>query len=381
MDIPTTTQIPLQADASAASGIPPLIIHITDTLDRDTDDNLLSLLHQMPPGRYRHVILGWRRRAMWELRHCGHVAQWVHMAASTGGFPPDGGLPAVRLFRRLRYLRPALIHTHSTALQWLAALAGVPLRLDGASASECAPRRRGLRSWLGRLLTPAPPPRAHAAVDCAHFHPRLGPPAALGPAGFICEGACVIASAGPIDAAHVLLVEAFLQLLAMHGAATPLRLLLVGDGPQRSACKARLAAAGAGELAWLPGQRDDVARLLRLADIYAAPGCTPQSATHVLQAMATGLPVVASQGGAHGWLVQSDWTGQLVPQGDPAILAEALADYVRIAGMARRHGMRGRRQVLRHHSLATVAQRYTQLYDRLLQRGGLANPGRHPDDA
>jgi len=367
MEMPTTTT---QLARQAAPACAPLVVHITDTLDSDASDSLLSLLYQMPPGRYRHVIIGWRRGAMWELRHSGHVAQVVHLPAASCDLPADNGPRLVRLFRRLRRLRPALIHTHSTALQWLAALAGVPVRLHGASASGHPPSRHGLRGGLRRLLSPAAPPRPHTAIDCAQFHPRLGPAAALGPAGFLCDGACVIGTAGPMDGVHghARLVEAFLLLLAEHGAAVPLRLLIIGDGPERALCKDMLAAAGAGHLAWLPGQRDDVARLMRVMDVYAAPECAPDSALHVLQAMASGLPVVACQGAAHSRLVQTGWTGALVPRGDACLLADSLADYANVAGLARRHGMRGRRQVLSHHSLAAVAQHYTQLYDSLIPR-------------
>lgn len=361
MAMPTPTQLVCPAHTSP----PPLVIHISDALDSDTGESLLCLLRQMPPGRYRHIILGWRHRAMWELRYSGHVAQMVHLREE---IPADSSLDLVRLFCRLRQLRPALIHTHSTALQWLAALAGVPVRLQGASASRHPPLRHGLRSWFRRLLTPSDPPLPQAAVDCMQFHPRLGPAAALGPDGFLCDDACVIGAAGPMDGrhGHEQLVEAFLHLLALHGAVIPLRLLLIGDGPARAACQTMLAAAGVSRLAWLPGQRDDVARLMRVMDVFAAPECTAESGTHVLQAMASGLPVVACQGGAHSRLVQTGWTGTLTPQGDAMLLAEGLADYARVAGLARRHGMRGRRQVLSHHSLAAVAQHYTQLYDRLI---------------
>ncbi|GAB2841257.1 hypothetical protein GCM10027277_05310 [Pseudoduganella ginsengisoli] len=359
---PTMTQQACHAETAR----PPLVIHITDAVD--TDENLLCLLRQMPPGRYRHIILGWRRSAMWELRHSGHVAQWVHVADDACKMEADGNLSLVRLFRRLRQLRPALIHTHSAALQWLAALAGVPVRLHGASASRHPPLRHGIRSWLSRILTPACPPSTQIAVDCMQFHPRLGPAAAIGPEGFLSDGVCVIGAVGEMDGkhGHEQLVEAFLQLVALHGAVLPLRLLIIGDGPARAACTAMLASAGAGRMAWLPGQRDDVARLMRIMDVFAAPACTPESGSFILQAMASGLPIVACQGGIHSRLVQTGWTGALTPQGDAMMLAEALADYVRVAGLARRHGMRGRRQVLSHHSLAVVAQHYTQLYDRLI---------------
>jgi glycosyltransferase involved in cell wall biosynthesis len=364
MDLQTATQLPSHPAATEL----PLVVHVTDALDDEHGDSLLSLLHQMPAGRYRHMVIGWNKGAMWELRHSGHITQVVCIP------PPrvqqDSTVRMVRLFRRLQRLQPALVHTHSTAVQWLAALAGVPVRLYGASADNAAPARHGIRSWLGRLLTPGTQPARQAAVDCAQFHPRLGPAAALGPAGFLRDDAIVIGAAGPMDGAggHLQLAEAFIHLLSLQGLGIPLRLLITGDGPERMRCKALLQKAGVEHMAWLPGQRDDIARLMRTMDIFAAPACTPSSALHILQAMASGLPVVASQGGQHNHLVQTGWTGALVPQGDPILLADALHDYVRTPGMARRHGQRARRQALAHHSLSAVAQHYTVLYDRLLGR-------------
>lgn len=351
----------------ATAGLP-LVVHVTDALEDDHGDSLLSLLRQMPAGRYRHMVIGWDKGAMWELRHSGHLTQVVCIPPQR--VQADSRLRMVRLFRRLQHLRPALVHTHSAAVQWLAALAGVPVRLHGASADNGAPARYGLRNWLGRLLTPGPLPLRQAAVDCAQFHPRLGPAAALGPAGFLRDDAVVIGAIGPMDGRHgqLELAEAFIYLLSLTAPGTPLRLVMVGEGAERARCKRLLQAAGIGHMAWLPGQRDDLARLLRIIDLYAAPANTGHSALHILQAMASGLPVVACQGGAHSQLVQTGWTGALVPQDDPTLLADALHDYVRTPGMARRHGARARRQALEHHSLSTVAQDYTQLYDRLLGR-------------
>lgn len=147
----------------------------------------------------------------------------------------------------------------------------------------------------------------------------------------------------------------------------PLRLLILGEGDERQQCLRLLHAAGAAGLAWLPGRRDDMGRLMRAMDAYAAPATGPASARHVLEAMASGLPVVASQGGLHASLVQGSWTGTLVAQAGTVQLADALADYARIPGLGRRHGQRARRHVLSHHSVMSVAERYTMLYDRLLE--------------
>ncbi|SFU58548.1 glycosyltransferase [Pseudoduganella namucuonensis] len=373
------------AVAAPAPGAPlPLIVHLIDRRAGDGEEtSLLTLLRHMPPGRYRHMILSLRGDAEWELRHDGSTAQVIGLQSRlrvgpAGGVQPqDRGLDwhgGLRLFGALKRLRPVLVHTHSAAAQWLAAAAGVPVRLERASMAG-APRRHGVGPWLSRLFGPPPGHGAgHRAVDSVQFHPRLGPaPASVGPPGFLCDQAFVIGAAGAMDEGHghAQLVRAFLLLLeGCDPREAPLRLLIAGDGPERAHCQALLRQAGAERLAWLPGARDDVARLMRSMDVFVAPAAHGCSGQHILEAMASGLAVVAATGGDHAQLIQAGWTGTLVPPGEPPVLANAIADYDRIPGLARRHGHRGRHHVMAHHSLAAMAARYLALYDRLLARRG-----------
>lgn len=367
------------ATAGAAAAPPPLVLHLIDRLPEDgREDSLFKLLRQMPPGRYRHVVLNLNGGVDCELRHNGATVQV--MSLSQDGAPGWSGCVRLhqlyRLYRLLRRLQPDLLHTRSVRAQLLAALAGIRIRLPNAQPADTLPARHALGSWLAGalgasqlLIHPA-----HGAIDSVQFHPRLGPAAAaVGPPGFLCENAFVIGAVGPMDCAqqHAALVHAFLTLLDEQGRDnTPLRLLIAGDGPCRELCKAMLCAAGASHLAWLPGSRDDTARLMRAMDVFVAPSAVPAASgsLRILEAMASGLPVIAAMAGANAQLVQASWTGTLVPPGQPDLLADAIADYYRIPGLARRHGQRARRLVLAHHSLATVADRYLTLYDTLLAR-------------
>lgn len=358
----------VQADA-------PLVLHLVDRLPGEgRDDSLFKLLRQMPAGRYRHVVLTLQGDVDCELRHNGATVQVMSLSRSSG----LGWSGCLRLYRLLRRLRPDLMHTRSLRAQLLAAMAGIRIRLPNAQPADSAPPRHGLSHWLADALGACQirihP--AHGAIDSTQFHPRLGPAAtSLGPPGFLCENAFVIGAVGPMDSAqdHVSLVRAFLLMVTEQDRNdTPLRLIIAGDGPCRDACKAMLCAAGMAHLAWLPGTRDDIARLMRSMDVFVAPAPAPAPCgsgnLRILEAMASGLPVVAVMAGANPQLVQASWTGTLVPPGQPELLADAIADYYRIPGLARRHGQRARRLVLTHHSLAAVADRYLTLYDALLAR-------------
>jgi glycosyltransferase involved in cell wall biosynthesis len=367
---PRTGTLTARAARSPAAGFEaPLVLHLVEhALADGLQDSLLKLLRQMPPGRYRHVILSLRGEAACELRHNGATAQLACLRPGDG--PHAAGW--LGLYRAFRLLRPALVHTGSVRAQLLAAAAGIRLCLPCACRGAAAAPPQGLLQYLALALgvQAIRLPAALGAIDCTQFHPRLGSAAAaLGPPGFLCDNAFVIGAAGTMDVAdnHAALVRAFLLLVAGQDLrATPLRLLIAGEGPGREPCKAMLRAAGAGRLAWLPGARDDTARLMRAMDVFVAPEPAGTGSLPMLEAMASGLPVVAALAGDNPELVQPSWNGTLVAPASPELLADAIADYYRIPGLARRHGQRGRRLVLAHHSLAAVADRYLALYDMLL---------------
>jgi glycosyltransferase involved in cell wall biosynthesis len=174
---------------------------------------------------------------------------------------------------------------------------------------------------------------------------------------------------------HATLVEAFLRLIASpHPAHQRLRLMIIGDGPMRADCQATLNRAGAGHRAWLPGERADIAQLLRAMDLFVLPSLSEGSSNTILEAMATGLPVVATSVGGNPELVHPGFTGILVPPLSPDLMAAAIADYCRIPEMGQRHGARARSQVIARHSLPAMARSYLAIYDALAGAGGRAQP-------
>jgi sugar transferase (PEP-CTERM/EpsH1 system associated) len=328
-----------------------------------------------------------------------HGVEIVNLRKRAGHDP----LHYLRMFGVLRALRPDVIHTRDGSglpAQVVAALAGVRLRVhaehgraaDGGPGARAGRRGRLADCLLRRMLCPlidhfiavssdleqwlvesvgAEPARVSQianGVDSVQFHPRLGPAAAVGPPGFMHDGVFVVGSVGRMDDAgnHTTLVEAFLRLIASpHPAHQKLRLLLVGDGPARGECQALLHRAGAAARAWLPGARVDVPQLLRAMDLFVLPSLAEDRSSTILQAMATGLPVVASAVGGNTELVHPGFTGILVPPMSTELLAAAIADYCRIPEMATRHGARARSQVIARHSMPAMARDYLAVYDAL----------------
>jgi sugar transferase (PEP-CTERM/EpsH1 system associated) len=378
----------------AQASAPRLVVHLVSRLDAGGIGNgLLNLITHMPPERYRHAIVCLNDHGGYDAHIRERGVEIISLHKRDGA---DFG-HYLRMFRALRALQPDLVHTRNLGGlegQLVAALAGVKLRVHGEHAYEHAGRygqrlrhqllRRMLRPLTGHFIAVsaelerwliehvgAEPDRVSQisnGVDSVQFHPRLGPPAAVGPPGFMHDNTYVIGSAGRMDntKSHTTLVEAFLRLIASpHPAHQRLRLLIVGDGPLRAECQAMLDRAGAGHRAWLPGERADIAQLLRSMDLFVLPALADSSSGAILEAMATGLPVVATAVGSNTELVHPGFTGILVPPQSPDVMAAAIADYCRIPEMGVRHGARARSQVIAHHSLPAMARSYLAVYDSL----------------
>jgi glycosyltransferase involved in cell wall biosynthesis len=112
----------------------------------------------------------------------------------------------------------------------------------------------------------------------------------------------------------------------------------------------------------LLGERDDIPRVLAALDVFVLPSIAEGMSNTVLEAMATGLPVVATRVGANPELVDDGVTGTLVPARAPAALAHAIASYLADPRLCRLHGDASRQRVEARFTLARMCAGYRQLY-------------------
>jgi glycosyltransferase involved in cell wall biosynthesis len=105
-----------------------------------------------------------------------------------------------------------------------------------------------------------------------------------------------------------------------------------------------------------------VADVLRGLDVFVLPSRGEGVSNTILEAMATGLPVVATRVGANADLVADAATGRIVPPNDGDALAAAIVAYAGDAARAREHGRAGRARAEQHFSLDRMVERYHRLY-------------------
>ncbi len=201
--------------------------------------------------------------------------------------------------------------------------------------------RRGIRPLVGHyiavskdlerwLLETVRVPRGRVTqiyngVDCASLPPE-GRARARDAEAVFPRDAIVVGSVGRMAAVKdfTMLVKAFLRSSGKPSLRDRLRLLIVGDGDSREACLRLLREGNAADLAWLPGERPDVPDLMRCMDVFVLPSLGEGISNTILEAMATGLPVVATAVGGNPELVEPGVTGSLVPPGDVGAMAKAI---------------------------------------------------------
>lgn len=374
---------------------PPLIVHIIYRLDiGGLENGLVNLINRMPPERYRHAIIcltdhsSFRSRiqrndvACYALNKRAGKDLWMFW----------------RLFKLLRQLKPAIVHTRNLAtLDCVlpAALAGVRCRVhgehgrdvedvDGSSlklqrfrrffkpfVSCYIPLSRDLEAYLREKIgvLPEKMTQIYNGVDSDKFRLPSGGREALPIADFAGPDSIVVGTVGRMQTVkdQLTLVRAFLQVLkTVPDARKHLRLVLVGEGPLRVEAEKMLAQEDALQLAWLAGARHDIPELLRGLDVFVLPSLAEGISNTILEAMATGLPVVATRVGGNPELVEDGVTGTLVPAADPTTMAAAIADYFLDAGKRHRHGMAARATVERKYSMDAMVAAYMGVYDRVL---------------
>ena len=151
------------------------------------------------------------------------------------------------------------------------------------------------------------------------------------------------------------------------------KFVLVGEGPEGPALRSLAKRLGISDRVIFTGHRSDIPAVLAAMDIFALSCDTEGFGLAALEAMAAGLPVVATQVGALPELVEHGETGLLVPRGDGRALANALLTLLRDPGLAGRLGAAGKARAERDYSAARMAQKVGDVYADLV--GGRAPTG------
>lgn len=370
------------------------------------ENGVVNLINRLPQDAWRHVVV-----SLTEIddHFCRRVTRpdAEYVALNKG---PGHALPLYpKLFGLFRKLRPEIVHTRNLAAleaSLPAWAARVPARIHGEHGRDVHDLdgsrrryqwlRRGFRPFVTQYIALSPdlerylrervgiPSRRieqiYNGVDTATFHPASHGRVAIEGCPFLDPGLWLVGTVGRMERVkdQTNLARAFVRALHLHpGAREQLRLVMVGDGSLQSEVEAILGEAGARDLAWLPGGRSDIPAVLRGLDCFVLPSLAEGVSNTILEAMASGLPVVATRVGANGELVEEGLTGHLVRAGNSDMLARGILAYFDDPATARRHGRAGRQRAESRFSLERMIERYHRLYTGLVHKRAIDRAAPH----
>jgi len=374
----------------------PLVVHVVYRLAvGGLENGLVNLINHMPSALYRHVIVCLTESTPFRNRIKNQGVSIVELKKEVGQEIKSH----LRFWKIMRKLRPDIVHTRNLAtleFQLTAALAGVQGRVHGEHGRDSYDLdgmnfkykllRKAMRplvhrytavsvdlaNWLTDTIRVKSDrlTQIYNGVDVEKFKPRPNVCTFVGPDGFLDSNSFVLGTVGRMEAVkdQLTLVRAFISLLESDRKARErLRLIIIGDGCLRQPAMELLQSAHAETLAWLPGNRDDVAKMLRLMNLFLLPSLREGISNTLLEAMATGLPVIATNVGGNPELVEEGLTGMLVPHSDPIAMAGAIRSYLDNPGKVRDHGRAARQRVLKQFSMDAMVSGYLNVYDAVLQ--------------
>ena len=359
--------------------------HVVYTLDvGGLENGLVNIVNDDVAG-IRHAIICLTRAGSLRAR----VGRGVEVF-EVGKRPGHDVRAFVRLTRLFRQLGSDVVHSRNwgTVDAVIAArLAGVPAVVHGEHGYDSADPegrsrwKRGVRRvcgglidrfvvvsddlhrWLtGRVgISEGKVVKIANGVDTQRFAPGEG--ATVRRELGVPTDALVVGTVGRLEAVknQASLIQAFATLAATH---PEMVLVIAGDGRCRTSLEDLARRSNVSARVRFLGERGDVPRLLRAMDVFVLPSVAEGMSNTLLEAMASGLPIVATRVGGSPEVVADGVNGFLVDS-LPGALAAAIEGYVEKPQVMRQHGVASRRRATELFTLERMRSAYAGLYRQL----------------
>ncbi len=370
---------------------PPLIAHVIYRLDvGGLENGVVNLINHMDISRYRHVIICATEATDFVHRIERRDVKVYSLNKSDG----NDFKAQVKLWTLLRKLKPEIVHTRNMGtIEYVipALLAGVKRRvhgehgrnmldIDGRNRKYKILRRfyalfinqfiamsKDLEKWLSDEvgISQKKITQLYNGVDLDKFSASAtNKRSEFG----LDERDFLIGTVGRLQGEkdQSTLIRAFSLLVQDSSIKTSVKLLIVGDGPDRHMLESLALELGLQDHILFLGERNDVPQLLGMLDLFVLPSLGEGISNTILEAMACSRPVVATHVGGNPELVRDGMTGYLVPPANEMTMAAAIKRYLESPSLVMAHGKEGRRVVEECFSIQAMVARYLDAYDAVM---------------
>lgn len=374
---------------------PPLVAHVIFALRMGGLENgVVNLVNRFPKEKFRSAIICVTEYDDFAKRINDPDIPIIALHKKPGKDP----VWYLRLWKVLRTLSPDIVHTRNLPTvesQFIAWLAGTKGRVHsehgwdtydlGGVNNKYRLLRKILSPFINKFIALSSELRNYLTervgvpenkveqiingVDSLRFHPADGVHHSALPLGFSDQNSIVIGTVGRMEEVKdpLNLVNAFIELVQHYPQHAPrLRLVMIGGGSLYESVGLRLKDTGLMNQVWLPGPREDVPELLRSMDIFALPSMAEGISNTILEAMSSGLPIVATNVGGNYELVSEGKNATLVAKSDSRALFRALAEYVSNREKRRTYGAHSRQRVEEFFSMEKMVKNYMSIYSEVL---------------
>jgi sugar transferase (PEP-CTERM/EpsH1 system associated) len=343
---------------------------------------LANLINTLPTENFKHVIVSLTNSSV-QMKSRIHVenVEFIDLHKQSGNDPKIH----FTLWKLFRQYHPQILHSYNIAAleyQFIAFLAGVPSRihaehgrdifdLDGSNKKYQIFRRvlnpfihywipvsQELASWLKQTvkIPEAKIKLIYNGIDLNLYKPVVRAQKVVFTVG-------TVGRAVPVKN-QLMLIQAVELLLKQHPhLQNKLRLIIVGDGELLPKLHAYIDENQLQDNIELLGERNDIYDILKTLDLFVLPSLAEGIALTLLEAMASGLPIIATNVGGNPELIESGVNGQLIPSENTKALADSILYYVNNFPCCEKQGIASRKKVETYFNLQAMTKNYFDIYD------------------
>jgi sugar transferase (PEP-CTERM/EpsH1 system associated) len=354
------------------------VVHIVFNFSTGGLENgLVNIINHLPKEKFQHSIICLKSYDKVFFERIKNTETMIYALNKPSG---KSIRYFVQLFKLLRVIKPDIVHTRnltSLECQIVAFLAGIKRRIHGEHGWDSPQARNHNKSKKIRKLLSFFVRRyvALSLEGCLYLQNEIN--IKKEEISHICNGVDINRFQPMVNTQSKIQLEVLTvgrlatvknQILLLKGLANVIKqnkninVTIVGEGACRRQLEEYVDTHHLQGHCQLLGDRTDIPTLMQKADVFVLPSLAEGISNTILEAMATGLPVVATNVGGNPELVCPSKNGELFESNSPEELSQILLEYLANAERIRAQGSSSREMAVNQFSINTMAEKYKELY-------------------